>query len=53
MTIGLGMICLAAARVAKIGGNLEAVVKAAKEAIPDIHFMVLFDSLKYLAKGGG
>ncbi len=52
MTIGLGMICIAAARAAKTGGNLETVVKAAKEAIPEIHFMVLFDSLKYLAKGG-
>jgi DegV family protein with EDD domain len=52
MTIGLGMICIAAARAAKAGANMSTVVKEVNEAIPQIHFMVLFDSLKYLAKGG-
>jgi DegV family protein with EDD domain len=52
MTIGLGMICIAAARAAKAGENMAAVIKVVNEAIPQIHFMVLFDSLKYLAKGG-
>ena len=52
MTIGLGMICIAAARAAKAGENMAAVIKEVNEAIPQIHFMVLFDSLKYLAKGG-
>ena len=31
---------------------MSTVVKEVNEAIPQIHFMVLFDSLKYLAKGG-
>jgi DegV family protein with EDD domain len=52
MTIGLGMICIAAARAAKAGASLAEIVKTAKEAIPEIHFFTLFDSLKYLAKGG-
>jgi len=52
MTIGLGMICIAAARAARDGASLEEVVKVANEAVPEIRFMVLFDSLKYLAKGG-
>ncbi len=52
MTIGLGMICIAAARAVKAGKNMSEVVKVVKEAIPEIHIMVLFDSLKYLAKGG-
>jgi DegV family protein with EDD domain len=52
MTIGLGMICLAAARAAKAGASLLDTVKVATEAIPEIHFLALFDSLKYLAKGG-
>ncbi|MGA7728743.1 MAG: DegV family protein, partial [Dehalococcoidales bacterium] len=52
MTIGQGMICIAAARTAKAGENMAAVIKEVNEAIPQIHFMVLFDSLKYLAKGG-
>ena len=52
ITIGLGMICLAAARAAKAGANLKETVKIVQEAIPEIHFLVLFDTLKYLAKGG-
>jgi DegV family protein with EDD domain len=49
---GLAMVCLAAARAAKAGATMEEVVKIAREAVPQIHFMVLFDTLKYLAKGG-
>jgi DegV family protein with EDD domain len=52
ITGGRGMICLAAARAAKAGASMEEVVKIAREAVPEIHFMVLFDTLKYLAKGG-
>jgi DegV family protein with EDD domain len=52
ITGGLAMICLAAARAAKAGASMEEVVKIANEAVPEIHFMVLFDTLKYLAKGG-
>jgi DegV family protein with EDD domain len=52
MTIGLGMICIAAARAAKSGADMKAVVKIANEAIPEVHILTLFDSLKYLAKGG-
>ncbi len=52
MTIGQGMVCLTAARAALNGAGMEETVQAAREAIPEIHFMVLFDSLKYLAMGG-
>jgi DegV family protein with EDD domain len=52
MSIGLGLICIAAARAARAGENLSAVVKVANEAILETHLLVLFDSLKYLAKGG-
>jgi DegV family protein with EDD domain len=52
MTIGLGMLCIAAARAAQAGDSLQNIVKMVREAVPEIHFMVLFDSLKYLAKGG-
>jgi DegV family protein with EDD domain len=52
MTIGEGMICMAAARAALAGANLEETVQAARGAVPEIHLMVLFDSLKYLAMGG-
>jgi DegV family protein with EDD domain len=52
MSIGLGLIAIAAARAARAGASFQEVIKAAKEAIPEIHLMVLFDTLKYLAKGG-
>ena len=52
MSIGLGLICIAAARAARAGENLPAVIKVVKEAISETHLLVLFDSLKYLAKGG-
>lgn len=52
MTIGLGMVCMAAARAARDGANLQETAQLARDALKDIHFLVLFDSLKYLAKGG-
>jgi DegV family protein with EDD domain len=52
MTIGLGMICIAAARAAKAGESLSNIIKIVNEAISEIHILLLFDTLKYLAKGG-
>ncbi|MFA5629761.1 MAG: DegV family protein [Dehalococcoidales bacterium] len=52
ITSGQGMVCLEAARAAKNGAGMEEVVRIAKETVSEINFMVLFDSLKYLAKGG-
>ncbi|HAS28209.1 MAG TPA: DegV family protein [Dehalococcoidia bacterium] len=52
ITNGLGMVCLEAARAAKTGKKMEEVVKIARDAVPEIHLMVIFDTLKYLAKGG-
>lgn len=52
MTIQLGLICIAAARAAKAGESQANVLKIVNEAIPEVHVLVLFDSLKYLAKGG-
>jgi DegV family protein with EDD domain len=52
MSIQLGLICIAAARAAKAGEKLPDILKIVNEAIPEVHIQVLFDSLKYLAKGG-
>ena len=49
---GLAIVCLEAARAAKKGAAFEEVARIAKEAVHNIHFMVIFDTLKYLAKGG-
>jgi DegV family protein with EDD domain len=52
VTMGLGLIVIAAAEVAKAGGSLDKVVAAAKEAIPQIRLLAMFDTLKYLLLGG-
>lgn len=50
--LGLGEIVLAAARVARNGGTFEAVVQAARNAIPRVHVVVALDTLEYLRRGG-
>ena len=51
-TMGLGLVVIAAARMAKAGESMDKVVAAAKEAIPQIHLLAMFDTLKYLLRGG-
>ena len=51
-TVALGLIVLAAARVAKQGGSLQEVVAAAREACSMSNAYCLLDTLKYLEKGG-
>jgi len=50
--MGLGVQVIAAAKLAQRGFALDQVTKAASEYVPRSHVIVLFDTLKYLAKGG-
>ena len=52
LTMGLGMICIAAAKVANAGGSVQEVVDVVKQMIPRIHILFILDTLKYLALGG-
>ena len=52
LTMGLGIITMAAAKVANAGGNVQEVVDKVKEMIPRIHLLFILDTLKYLALGG-
>ncbi|UCG10051.1 MAG: DegV family protein [Dehalococcoidia bacterium] len=52
LTMGLGIICIAAAKVANAGGSMEKVVDEVKKMIPRIHLLFTLDTLKYLALGG-
>jgi DegV family protein with EDD domain len=52
VTIALGLIVLAAARVAKKGGSLKEVLDVAREASSMSSAYCLLDTLKYLEKGG-
>ena len=49
---GLGLVVLAAAKEAQKGANLDKLVEFTRKALKRSHFIVYFDTLKYLAKGG-
>jgi DegV family protein with EDD domain len=52
VAMGLGLIVIAAARKANEGVSMDELVKYVKNAINRSHFVVYFDTLTYLAKGG-
>ncbi len=52
LTIGLGLLAIAATTIAQSGETLERLVADIKQIIPSIHLLILFDTLKYLALGG-
>ena len=51
-SMGIGLIAIAAARVAQAGGNLQEVIDAAQNAVSRCETYVLLDTLEYLQKGG-
>jgi fatty acid-binding protein DegV len=50
--MGLGLLVISAAKMAKKGASLDEIVNWVKKAMLRSHFLVYFDTLKYLAKGG-
>ncbi|MDI6815318.1 MAG: DegV family protein [Dehalococcoidales bacterium] len=52
LTMGLGLIDIVAAKMAKAGESLPSVVDEVKQTIPNVHLLGLLDTLKYLALGG-
>jgi len=52
VVMGLGLIVIAAAKVAQAGASLDEVADLVRRAIPRSHSIMSFDTLKYLAKGG-
>jgi len=51
-SMGLGLLTLLAARLAKAGENLPNIVEELRQAIPQTHLWGMFDSLKYVLQGG-
>jgi len=51
-SMGLGLIDIAAAIVAKAGEGLPTVMEEVKQAIPNIRLLFLLDTLEYLLLGG-
>jgi DegV family protein with EDD domain len=52
VSLGLGLIAIAAARAAKEGASLEEVVRIASEAVPKMNIYFALDTLEYLKRGG-
>jgi DegV family protein with EDD domain len=50
--MGLGLIVIAAAKVAQSGASLDEVMDIVKKRIPRSHPIMLFDTVKYLVRGG-
>ncbi len=52
VSMGLGLIVLGAAEIAASGKDFEQTVNETKQLISRTHVWAMFDTLKYLAKGG-
>ena len=52
LSMGLGLITIAAAKTAQAGGSIEEVVELVRQAIPKMHHLVALDTPKYIEKGG-
>jgi len=52
VSMGLGLIAMAAARLAEAGESLQRVIEEIRQAIPCIRILGVFDTLKYLLLGG-
>ena len=51
-SMGLGLLTLLAARLAKAGESLSNIVEETRQSIPHTHLWGVFDTLKYLLRGG-
>jgi DegV family protein with EDD domain len=52
VSMGLGLVVMAAAKVARAGGNFLQVIRETRKIIPKIHVLGMVDSLKYILAGG-
>ncbi len=52
VAMGLGLIIISAARKTQSGANLDEMVDFVRRGMRRSHFIVYFDTLEYLAKGG-
>ena len=51
-SMALGLIVVTAATIAKNGKSVQQVAEDVRQLVSDVQLLVLFDTLKYLAKGG-
>jgi DegV family protein with EDD domain len=52
VSIALGLVVVQAAKMARSGMGIPQIVEELGQTIANVHMLILFDTLKYLAKGG-
>lgn len=52
VTIALGLVVIQASKMVKSGMNLKQIIDQLGHIINNVHILMLFDTLEYLAKGG-
>lgn len=52
VSMGLGLIAIAAARLAKAGVGLPGVLEETRQAVSQVHVWAIFDTLKYIFRSG-
>ncbi len=52
LSIAVGLMAIQASKMARSGMSLQQIVDELGKIIPNVHLLILFDTLKYLVKGG-
>lgn len=52
IAMGLGMVVIEAAKMAKAGKDIKTITKAVKDMCSHVKLLIAFDTLEYLARGG-
>jgi DegV family protein with EDD domain len=52
LSIAVGLMVIQASKMARSGMSLQQIVDEINKIIPNVHLLILFDTLKYLVKGG-
>jgi DegV family protein with EDD domain len=52
LSIAVGLMVIQASKMDKTGMGLQQIVDELGKIIPNVHLLILFDTLKYLVKGG-
>jgi DegV family protein with EDD domain len=52
LSIAVGLIVIQTSKMVRLGMSLERIVGELQKIIPNVHLLALFDTLKYLVKGG-
>ena len=52
LSIAVGLMAIQASKMARSGMSFQKIVDELGKIIPNVHLLILFDTLKYLVKGG-